>query len=181
MINEAKKWIGYLEHQNGELLGVFEANVGKGGFTIFSEMVARHYQFRNFSGLPWCTVFVHSVFIETLGKEHARKILGKPHPGSRVLLRRMKRKGWLRSTDYVPKPNDLIFLHNGDGNVSHVGIVEGMSGDTVISIEGNTIDPSGTFEKQQGGAVARRYRKLTDPAIVCYAEIVVEEPIKEVL
>lgn len=170
MIRTAKKWIGYLEHQSNELLGIYSANVGKGGCTIFPEIIGKHYRRRNFTGLPWCVVFVHAVCIEAYGKEKARALLGKPQAGSRSLARRMKRKGWLRGKDYIPKANDLIFLHNGSGEISHVGIVENVEGDTVITIEGNTVDPSGHFPEKQGGAVARRSRKLTDEKIICYAE-----------
>ena len=68
-------------------------------------------------------------------------------------------------------PNDIVFLHNGDGKISHVGLVESIVGGTIVTIEGNTIDPSGYFPKSRGGAVARRSRKLTDNAIVNYAKL----------
>lgn len=174
MKTAAKKWIGYLEHQSNELLGIYEANVGKGGCTIFSEIIRKHYRWKNFSGLPWCVVFVHAVCIEAYGKKKACSLLGKPQAGTLTLVRRMKRKGWLRSRDYIPKANDIIFLHNGDGDISHVGIVESVCGDTIITIEGNTVDPTGHFPEASGGAVARRSRKLADDAIVSYAEIDVQ-------
>ena len=116
-------------------------------------------------GLPWCAAFVHAVYIEALGKEKARKLLGKPHPGSRVLMRRFKRRGRLTDT---PKVGDIIFLTNGDGLVSHCGIVVCVEDDTVTTVEGNTIDPTGGVKRHEGGAVAQRVRKLTDPAIICY-------------
>lgn len=171
MINSAKKWVGYLEHKSDELLGVYTANIGKGGCTIFSEIVRTHYRWRNFSGMPWCVVFVHAVCIEAYGVEKARQLLGKPHPGSRVLARRMKRKGCMMDADYIPSPNDIVFLHNGDGEISHVGIVESVVGGTIVTIEGNTIDPYGNFPENRGGAVARRTRNLTDDAIVSYAKL----------
>lgn len=74
--------------------------------------------------------------------------------------------------DYIPSPGDLIFLHNGDGRISHCGIVEKVEDGTVTSIEGNTVDPTGRFEPHRGGAVAVRRRELTDPAIVAYGRIV---------
>lgn len=171
MIKTAKKWVGYLEHQSNEQLGFYTENVGKGGCTIFSMIIARHYRWRNFSGLPWCATFLHAVFIEALGETRARELLGKPHPGTRVLARRMRRRGCLMDRDYIPSPGDLIFLHNGDGQISHCGIVEKVEDDTVTSIEGNTVDPTGQFEPHRGGAVAVRTRELTDPAIVAYGRI----------
>lgn len=171
MNREAKKWVGYLEHQSEALLGVYDANVGKGGCTVFALIIRRHYRWRNCMGLPWCAAFVHAVGIEALGKESARSLLGKPHPGTRVLARRMKRKKRLMGREYRPHPGDLIFLHNGDGRISHCGIVERVEGDTVVSVEGNTVDPTGTFPKDRGGAVAVRRRRLTDASIVSYGRM----------
>lgn len=171
MINTARKWLGYLEHQSPQLLGVYDANVGKGGYTVFAWIIRRHYPWRDFSGIPWCAAFVHAVFLEVYGAEKAKRLLGKPHPGTRVLARRLKRKGRLMGRDYVPRGGDIIFLHNGDGRISHCGIVEKVEGDRVISIEGNTVDPTGHFPRELGGAVALRCRKLTDAAIVNYGRI----------
>lgn len=167
----ARKYTGYLEHRSNDLLGIFTANTGKGGCTIFAATIQKHYRFRNFSGLPWCAAFVHAACIEARGKEQARKLLGKPHPGTRVMARRLRRKGRLMGSDYIPRPGDLIFLHNGDGRISHCGIVDRLEGENVISIEGNTVDPSGTFPPEKGGAVAVRTRKKTHPAIVAYGRI----------
>ena len=161
VVKTAQKYIGYLEHLTEDSLGMFTENAGKGGCTIFAYLIRRTYKWRNFSGLPWCATFVHAVFLEALGKDKARKLLGKPHPGSRVLMRRM------RLTD-TPKAGDVIFLTNGDGKVNHCGIVVAVEGEKVITIEGNTVDPSGVFEKHEGGAVAQRVRQWNDPAIICY-------------
>lgn len=171
IVQEVKKWVGYLEHQSPDLLGIYTANYGKGGYTIFSEIIAKHYRWRNYQTLPWCVTFVHAVFIETLGKENAARLLGKPHPGTKVLYRRMKRKGLLRDKLYIPQPGDLVFLTNDGKTIGHVGIVADLVEDTVISIEGNTTDPSGHFDKKVGGAVAIRERPHDDSAILCYAAI----------
>lgn len=169
VVKTAQKYIGYLEHMTNNMLSMYHANLGKGGCTIFAHIIARAYKRRNFSGLPWCVTFVHAVFIEALGKKQARKILGKPHPGSRVLMRRFKRKG--RLTDN-PKAGDIIFLTNGDGKINHCGIVVGVEDGNITTIEGNTTDPSGVFEKHEGGAVAQRVRELTDPKIICYGRMI---------
>jgi hypothetical protein len=173
MVTEcALKYVGYLEHATPELLGIFTANIGKGGCTIFAESINRLYRWRNFQGLPWCAVFVHAVYTEALGAHRAAKLLGKPHPGTHVLARRMKRRRLWRDKSHTPKAGDIIFLTNcGNDFIGHVGIVVGVSGDAVQSVEGNTVDPSGTFEEKQGGAVALRERKADDPAIVGYGEI----------
>lgn len=175
MVGAAKRYIGYLEHRSNDLLGVYTANVGKGYCTIFSAIIQRHYRWRNFTGVPWCATFVHAVCIEACGREGARRLLGKPHPGTRVLARRLKRKGRLEGRDYIPSPGDLIFFHSGDGKISHCGIVDTVEGDTVISIEGNTTDPTGTIPPDRGGAVAIRTRNLTNPRIAGYGRMNEEE------
>lgn len=179
MIDAAKKWVGYLEHQTNELLGFFTANAGKGGCTIFALIVVSHYKWLNFSGLPWCATFVHGVFLDAYGAMTARELVGRPHPGTRVLARHFRRKGRLMSPEYMPSEGDIIFLHNGDGKIGHCGIVEKVEDGVVISIEGNTTDPTGYFKPHQGGAVAVRKRKLTDPAILYYGQILLKEKCNE--
>lgn len=171
MKNTAKAWVGYLEHATPDLIGVFTANPGKGGYTIFSFIIQRYYRWRNFNGLAWCATFVHAVCLEAYGKEKARKLVGKPHPGTRVLARRMKRAGRLRDKSYTPKPNDLIFLQNGDGRISHCGIVDHVDGDVIVSIEGNTHDPGGRFDHEDGGAVAINRRESNHRAIMAYGQM----------
>jgi len=175
MIREARKWVGYLEHQSNDLLGIFDTNVGKGGCTIFAALIQRHYRLRNLSGMPWCATFVHAVAIEAYGKEKARQLLGIPHPGTRVMARRLRRKGRLMGRDYIPHPGDIIFCHNGDGRISHCGIVEAVEGGTVVSIEGNTTDPAGTFPPDRGGAVAVRERNISSDTIIGFGNIPISD------
>lgn len=167
-INTAKKWLGYLEHSSPDMLGVYTANTGKGGYTIFSDIISSNYRWRNFQGLPWCATFIHAVFIEALGKDNARELLGKPHPGTKVLYRRFKRNNKLINK---PTKGDIVFLTNESGLVEHCGIVICVENDKIITIEGNATDSSGIFKKHEGGAVVQRVRELTDPKIICYGEV----------
>ena len=169
MIKEATKWIGYLEHKSNDRLESFTENIGKGGYTIFPMIICRHYPRLNFSGLPWCTVFVCAVCIMYYGKNDAYRALGKPCAGSRLLARRMRRKGLLESSTYCPTTNDLVFLYNDKNRIGHCGIVERVEDGYLFTIEGNTKDPSGHFAQNEGGAVARRKRSLEDKLIACYA------------
>lgn len=63
---------------------------------------------------------------------------------------------------YQPKPGDLVFF----GSSSHVGIVDDVTTDEVITIEGNT---SASGNSSNGDGVYRRRRKRTDPWIMGYA------------
>lgn len=159
----ASDFIGYLEHTTPERLHEFTANPGKGGCTIFAAMLWEAQRV-NLMGLPWCATFVHAV----IGRPD---VLGRAHPGCRVLARRMRRRKLWRGKDYAPKSGDLIFLANDGQRIDHCGIVESCGGESVTSIEGNAIDPSGTFRPDQGGAVARRVRRRDDFRIIGYAEI----------
>lgn len=165
-VAEARRWLGYLEHRDGRLLGVYAANWGKGGYTVFAPMAGLP------QGLPWCVTFVHAVCRAAWGPERAEEALGRPHPGSRKLARRMRRTGRWRGREYRPGPGDLIFLSPaGDGRVGHCGLVEAVEGNAVVSIDGNTVDPEGRFPPEAGGAVARRARPLDDPRIVGYGAL----------
>lgn len=166
VVEEARRWLGYLEHQDDRLLGVYTANPGKGGYTIFARMAGLP------QGLPWCVTFIHAVYGAALGKVQARRLLGRPHPGTRKLARLLKQRGQWRGRDYLPAPGDLIFLSPArDGRIGHCGIVETVRDGTVVSIDGNTADPGGHFPPEQGGAVDRRTRALNDPVVVGYGEM----------
>lgn len=167
VVAEAARWVGYLEHKDLKRIGIYRSNIGKGGYTVFAEIVRQTCK-RNLQGLPWCAVFVYSCFAAVYGREGTKSILGRPHAGTRVFVRRLKRKGMWRGTDYTPVKGDIIFLANDGKRLDHCGIVAEVDGESVTSIDGNTVDPSGVFEEVQGGAVALRKRSLTDARIIGY-------------
>ena len=164
--DNARQWIGYLEHLTPDNLADFKANPGKGYYTIFGLMI-QITQGINLQGLPWCATFVHAVI-------NRPDILGKAHPGTRVLARRMKRKRLWRKTNYIPQPGDLMFCTNQPDTrrrINHVAIVDHVENGIAYTVDGNTHDPSGVFEWEQGGAVDMRKRALDDPHIIGYAAI----------
>lgn len=167
VVEEAVRWIGYLEHNSLRHIGLYRSNAGKGGYTAFAEIVRQKCK-RNFQGVPWCAIFIHSCFVNVYGREGAKRLLGRPHAGTRVLARRMRRKGLWRGKDYTPATGDIVFLANDGKTIDHCGIVTDADGETVTSIDGNTVDPSGFFTEEEGGAVALRDRKVTDIRIIGY-------------
>lgn len=167
VVAEAARWIGYLEHKSAKFLGMYRSNVGKGGYTAFAENVRQKCK-RNLQGLPWCAVFVYSCFATAYGREWTKMHLGRPHAGTRVLARRMRRKRLWRGTDYTPVKGDIIFLANDGKHLDHCGIVAEVDSESVTSIDGNTVDDSGVFAEIEGGAVALRERALTDKRIIGY-------------
>lgn len=74
----------------------------------------------------------------------------------------------LRSSGYKPQPGDLIYYDwNGDGLPQHVGIVQEISGNKVITIEGNTSNPNNRADKD--GVYNKNY-VLTSRYILGYVE-----------
>lgn len=174
MRNKAERYLGYLEHADNKLLGVYNANVGKGGCTVFADIVKAACG-RDFSRLPWCVTFVYAVFIEAYGLEKTKTLIGSPQPGSRKLARRLRRRGRWRDRSYIPREGDLVFCTNDGRRIQHVGIVLDCDGETVTSIDGNTVDDTGHFEPTEGGAVAKRTRQLDSPVIVGYGKTTQEK------
>lgn len=168
---EARRWVGYLEHKDGYFLGLPQQNVGKGGYTAFAEYV-RHEGGRDLQGLPWCAVFVYAVYLRVLGKKATRKLIGRPHARARNLAWAVKRrKLW---ADYCKDASvgDIVFLSNDGKRIDHCGIiVETDGGQNIVSIEGNARDDSGHFERDYGGAVAERRRHCCDWQIMGYGAI----------
>lgn len=157
-----EQYTGYLEHKDSHDLSDPKSNVGKGGYTIFSEMVKTKYGI-DYQGKSWCTTFVFAVH---------PGIFGKPCTGVITLVRRVIRHLRWRRRSYCPRYGDLIFLRNNTNEiVGHVGIVLDVRDQIVRSIEGNTVDYSGIFMPQQGGAVSIRERHKQDPHIVGYASM----------
>lgn len=156
-----ERWSGYLEHASNNKLEAPRENVGKGGYTIFADIVKQRFGV-DYQGHSWCVTFVFAVH---------PKLPVKPCMGVRLLARRLILRGRWRKRKYVPKRGDLIFTRNNrEEIVGHCGIVLSADDDIVISIEGNTIDASGTFLPEEGGAVAIRTRKRVDWHIVGYAK-----------
>lgn len=161
--------MGYLEHADGRLLGVYQANAGSGNHTIFAKKL-RERTGADFMGMQWCVTFVFAVYADALGARGMRRALGRPTPSATRLARRMKRRGLWQGRNYLPQRDDLIFLSPyRDGKIGHIGIVVDTKAGYVLSVDGNTVDPTGFFAEDYGGAVDYRARALDDPRIVGYA------------
>jgi hypothetical protein len=110
--------------------------------------------------LPWCARFCRWCWAEA----------GLRLPGNRWLIGRvaelvdaLRVRGGILHERAVLEPGDLVFWRNrvgsdaGDGH--HVGIIESIKGDDLVTIEGNL-----------GDAVVRNTkRKRSDPDVWCFA------------
>ena len=137
----------YPDGTNARLIEVAAAEVG---MVEEGDNLTKYGKFTKADGLPWCGSFcnwvlaqagvkVHSVVSTAVGA-HKFKEIGRWHE--------------------VPAIGDLAFMdfpHDGVDRISHIGIVVGVDGKTVTTIEGNT---SGTGDQRNGGMVMVKNRPL---------------------
>jgi hypothetical protein len=117
---------------------------------------------------PWCAMFISWCAAQAgISEKIIPKLAYVPY-----MVDFFKAKGLYRDKKlYWPRPGDIIFF----GDASHVGLVESVSGNTVVTIEGNT---SRTGNSSNGDGVYRRYRNCADNWIMGYACPAYEEETK---
>lgn len=111
------------------------------------------YYGREVSGgaYPWCCVFLWWLF----RKAEAAELFydGDRTASCGTLMAWARGKGRLVTAEYLP--GDLVFLRfSGSGGPQHVGIVETVGREALVTIEGNT----GVGNDANGGQVQRRER-----------------------
>ena len=98
--------------------------------------------FPGVQGQPWCDVFVDSMFIESYGRDNAKKMLGGFSASTVESKKNFERMGaWHNANSgYVPKVGDQIFFKGSSNNneVNHTGIVVKVEGGKIYTMEGNS-------------------------------------------
>lgn len=111
------------------------------------------------NGYAWCDVFVDWCFVKAYGVVGAKELLCQPDnscgAGCYYSAKYFKDKG--RFHEKNPQTGDQIFFSYQEGEVSHTGIVVGVTSYSVITVEGNTSD-----------MVAKRSYALSDSRIFGY-------------
>lgn len=169
LLNIALAEEGYLEKASNSQLDSKTANAGRGNFTKYARDLDALKTFYNTpkQGVPWCDVFVDWCFVKAFGREEAQKLLNQPN--------RSAGAGCGFSANYfksinqfylTPQPGDQIFFTDGDGSVSHTGIVYKVDNIKVYTIEGNTSGGAGVIGN--GGGVFKKSYNLNDSAIYGY-------------
>ena len=143
VLNLARSEIGYKEKRSNAYLDDKTANAGSGNWTKYARDLDAVTNFYNGAknGWPWCDVFVDWLFYKCFGPEEAMKILCQPHSSGGAGC--MYSAGYYKNNgrwSTTPHEGDQIFFSYSAGEVSHTGIVEQVSGNKVITIEGNTSD-----------------------------------------
>jgi peptidoglycan hydrolase-like protein with peptidoglycan-binding domain len=88
---------------------------------------------------PWCCIFVYLMYLHAGFQLYKTASCG-------IMIDWLKQNGKFKDKSYLPKVGDLIFFDwEANGRVDHVGLVEKVEGNTVITIEGNRSDAVGRY------------------------------------
>lgn len=145
VLNIARGELGYHEKNSNSSLDDKTANAGSGNFTKYARDLDSLGYFYNGpkQGFAYCDVGVDWCFVKAYGVEAALELLCQPRysagAGCYYSAMYYKQKGQFLQPNVVPQPCDQIFF-KGSGEVSHTGLVEHVSGDTITAIEFNTSD-----------------------------------------
>lgn len=107
------------------------------------------------SAYPWCCTFIWWLFQQAKAPELF--YAGGKTASCTMLMNYYKKQKQFKTAN--PLPGDLVFF-NFDKNTAdaeHIGIVEAVNNNIIITIEGNT----GTTNDANGGAVMRRERRTS--------------------
>lgn len=152
VVDLANAEVGYHEKASNAQLDDKTANSGGANWTKYAKDLDALPNFYNGqkNGYAWCDVFVDWLFVKTFGEELGRKILYQPEKSAGA--------GCLYSAGYYkqhnafhrtnPRVGDQVFFSYSAGEYSHTGIVVGVNGNTITTVEGNTSDSVGrrTYE-----------------------------------
>lgn len=134
----AAKYIGYKEKASNKDLYSFEGNAGKGNYTMFQEELAKAgFWNNNKQGYEWCTSFVAWCFWRLCGNVEAKRILCLTGDYGASCVSWAKYYAAQARLFTKPKVGDQFFQRGSDGKPCHTGIVESVSGNTFVTIEGN--------------------------------------------
>ncbi len=126
-----------VDTMKSKVLSVAENEVGYEGSSSYS----KYGEWYGYQG-AWCTTFVLWCFNKA-GNSLGVKMYGKivPNGGNcNSMISWFNNRGRYhkKSSGYSPQKGDLVFFDwSGKGSAQHVGIVTGVSGSTVYTVEGN--------------------------------------------
>ena len=138
VLDLAAKYIGYKEKASNKDLYSFDDNAGKGNYTMFQEELAKAgFWNNNKQGYEWCTSFVAWCFWRLCGNVEAKRILCLTGDYGASCVSWAKYYAAQARLFTKPQVGDQYFQRGSDGQPCHTGIVESVSGNTFVTIEGN--------------------------------------------
>lgn len=166
IVDEALKWVGYLEKKSNISLNDFTANAGSNNYTRFAVDYCSYFgeSLNVYQAQPWCAMFVSVVFANVYGAETAEKLLGGHYAYCPYGVNNFKRAGIWHTSN--PQVGDVIIFKNTSGVACHTGIVYAVDRNRVYTVEGNTSSASGVVAN--GGCVAKKSYSLSYGRIMGY-------------
>jgi hypothetical protein len=124
--------------------------IAKGEIGVVEEgnNLTKYGEFTKANGLPWCGSFCNWILAQANVKVHSVVATAVGAHKFKEISR------W----NEMPELGDLAFMdfpHDGVDRISHVGIVVGIDGKTITTIEGNT---SGNGDQRNGGMCVQKTR-----------------------
>lgn len=160
VIEEAEKWIGYLEKKSNSQLESLTANAGYNNYTIFCKLYEDYFDESGFQPSAWCGEFVSTVVYRACGNREVFTHFAYCPYG----VDYFKRNGWWHTSN--PKRGDVIFFKDSSGVACHTGLVSSASSSIVVTIEGNTSSSAGVVAN--GGCVAKKSYSINNSRIMGY-------------
>ena len=134
LISTASAEIGYMEKASNKNLDDKTANAGKGNFTKYARDLVNLIGSPYSQGAAWCDMFIDWCFIQTFGKNNAKKMLGGWSAYTPTSANFYKNSGRFFKS---PSVGDQIFFKNSE-RINHTGIVINVTETFVYTIEGNS-------------------------------------------
>lgn len=161
---------GYLEKRSNSNLDSKTGNAGSNNYTKYNRDL-KAWTGVGYIAAQWCQSFVDWCFIVAFGVEAAKKLLGVftnyTPEGSDAFKKRGK---YIKRGKGTPKRGDVIYFYStAKGRIGHVGIVIGVSGSTVRTIEGNTSGASSLVTN--GGGVRQKSYSMSSTYIDGYGSV----------
>ena len=148
VIEVAKAEIDYLEKKSNSQLDSKTGNAGYNNYTKYWRDVKPEW-----NGSYWCACFITWVFQTALGKQRAKELLKHyPYVYCPTLA-------GLFTKYSTPQVGDIVIFWK-NGAYAHTGLVIAVSGNTFITIEGNTSGASSVVPN--GGGVCQKTYNLKD-------------------
>lgn len=150
VVNIAKSWVGFNEADGShkQILAVYNNHR-----PLAQGYVVKYYD-------AWCATFVSAVMI----KAGLTTIAPTECSCPRMINLYKKLGRWVEADNHAPSIGDIVMYDwqdsgSGDnqGNPDHVGIVVGVSGNTLTIIEGNINNAVGYRKLQVNGRYIRGY------------------------
>ena len=161
ILNIARLELDYHEKASNKDLDDKYLNSGSGNYTKYARDLDAVSEFYNGKkqGFAWCDMTYDWFHYKAWGADMAMQVLCQPKKsaGAGCLFSAQYYKQYGRWHEKNPSAGDQIFFSYNLNEYSHTGLVESVSGSTIVTIEGNT-----------SNMVARRTYNINDTHIIGY-------------